>query len=94
MGIAPELIDDVFEPYRRSAAPGMRAIKGTGLGLPIVRHIVELHGGRTWAESEEGAGTALRFTLPLRAHESGSNGVPAARGQPTAAVRRSTRIGR
>jgi signal transduction histidine kinase len=45
-----------------------------------VRHIVELHGGRTWAESEEGAGTAVRFTLPLRVPDSGSNGVPETRG--------------
>jgi PAS domain S-box-containing protein len=65
MGISPDLIDSVFEPYRRSEAPGARAIKGTGLGLPIVRQIVELHGGRTWAESREGAGSTLRFTLPL-----------------------------
>jgi PAS domain S-box-containing protein len=65
MGISPDLIDDVFEAYRRSEAPGTRAIKGTGLGLPIVRHIVALHGGRVWAESEEGAGSVFRFTLPL-----------------------------
>jgi signal transduction histidine kinase len=75
IGIAADLIDAVFEPYRRSEAPGTRAIKGTGLGLPIVRHIVDLHGGRIWAESEEGAGSALRFTLPLRVPES-SNGAP------------------
>jgi PAS domain S-box-containing protein len=94
MGISPDLIDDVFEPYRRSEAPGTRAIKGTGLGLPIVRHIVDLHGGRAWAESEQGAGSTFRFTLPLRPPESDSSGVPHTRGQPEAAVRRSTQIGR
>jgi signal transduction histidine kinase len=94
MGISADLIDGVFEPYRRSEAPGTRAIKGTGLGLPIVRHIVDLHGGRIWAESEEGAGSTLRFTLPLRVPESDSKGVPQTRGQPEAAAQRSTQIGR
>jgi PAS domain S-box-containing protein len=94
MGISPDLIDAVFEPYRRSEAPGTRAIKGTGLGLPIVRHIVNLHGGRAWAESREGAGSTVRFSLPLSVPESDSNGVPRARGQSEPAVQRSTRIGR
>jgi len=94
MGISPDLIDSVFEPYRRSEAPGTRAIKGTGLGLPIVRHIVDLHGGRTWAESEEGAGSTLRFTLPLRAPKPDSTGAPQIPRQPEAAVRRSIQIGR
>jgi signal transduction histidine kinase len=70
MGISPDLIGRVYEPYRRSEAPGSRAIKGTGLGLPIVRHIVGLHGGRTWAESELGVGSTFRFTLPLRPTQS------------------------
>jgi PAS domain S-box-containing protein len=64
MGMSSDRIGSLFEPHRRSEAPGMRAIKGAGLGLPIVRHIVRLHGGRVSVESEEGAGTAIRFTLP------------------------------
>jgi signal transduction histidine kinase len=91
MGISPDLIDSVFEPYRRSEAPGARAIKGTGLGLPIVRHIVELHGGRTWAESQEGAGSAFRFTLPRGVLVSGREGLDPRcgqqRGSPQSAVR-------
>jgi signal transduction histidine kinase len=79
MGISPDLIDTAFEAYRPSDAPGMRAIKGTGLGLPIVRHIVRLHGGRVWVESVLGAGSVLRFTLPLEGPEPGSNGGSPAR---------------
>jgi PAS domain S-box-containing protein len=87
MGISPDLIDSVFEPFRRSEAPGAHAIKGTGLGLPIVRKIVDQHGGRTWAESQEGAGSTFRFTLPLGLPPgSHSNGVPRKNGQPEAAV--------
>jgi two-component system, sensor histidine kinase and response regulator len=39
---------------------------GTGLGLPLSRKLVELHGGRLWAESEPGKGSVFRCTLPLR----------------------------
>jgi two-component system phosphate regulon sensor histidine kinase PhoR len=42
-----------------------RAATGTGLGLAIARHLVELHGGHIWAESESGAGSVFSFTLPL-----------------------------
>jgi PAS domain S-box-containing protein len=90
MGISPDLIDSVFEPYQRSEAPETRAIKGTGLGLPIVRQIVALHGGRAWAESPDGAGSTFRFTLPLGSRpESHSNGTSPKRGQPETAVLRS-----
>jgi two-component system phosphate regulon sensor histidine kinase PhoR len=37
---------------------------GTGLGLSIVKHIVQMHGGRVWAESEEGKGLTVRLRLP------------------------------
>jgi two-component system sensor histidine kinase KdpD len=53
---------------------------GVGLGLAICRAIVQLHGGRIWAERLPGVGTAFRFTLPLEAQPSVPEEVPATPG--------------
>lgn len=62
IGIAPEFHKAIFERFRQ--VPD-KAKGGTGLGLPITRYLVELHGGKIWLESEEGRGTTFFFTLPL-----------------------------
>jgi signal transduction histidine kinase len=61
-GIAPEDVESIFEEFEQSA-DGKQA-EGTGLGLPLSRKLVELHGGRLWVESEVGHGSTFRFTLP------------------------------
>ena len=65
MGIPPEMLDAVFERYTRVETEQARHIQGTGLGLPIVRKIVQMHGGRVWVESRVGEGSTFHFTLPL-----------------------------
>lgn len=63
IGIPEEDLDRVFATFERVDRPG-ELVKGTGLGLPISRGLVERMGGRIWAESKPGDGTTIRFTLP------------------------------
>jgi signal transduction histidine kinase len=58
-GIPPDKLKDVFEPFFTTKANGM------GMGLSIARTIVEAHGGRIWAESQNGIGAIFRIKLPL-----------------------------
>jgi signal transduction histidine kinase len=62
-GIAAEDLETIFEEFEQTTE-GKQA-EGTGLGLPLSRKLVELHGGRLWAESEPGRGSIFRFTLPV-----------------------------
>ena len=66
IGIRPEFLPHVFEPFRQAEDPTTRSHGGLGLGLSIVRHLVELHGGTIRAFSEgEGLGSTFTVTLPL-----------------------------
>ena len=63
-GIARDELPRVFERFYK--VDKSRAGEGTGLGLSISRHIINAHGGRIWAASEERKGSTFYFTLPLR----------------------------
>ncbi len=69
-GIPPDELPSIFDRYRRGRSV---AYKGAGLGLAIARKIVELHGGRIWAESTLGRGSAFRFRLPTVRREARSD---------------------
>ncbi|MEJ2081902.1 MAG: ATP-binding protein [Acidobacteriota bacterium] len=72
IGIAEEHLNRIFERFYRVDRDRSRKTGGSGVGLAIVKHIVELHNGRVWAESRLGQGTAVFFTLPMREAEAAS----------------------
>jgi NtrC-family two-component system sensor histidine kinase KinB len=66
IGIASEDLSKLFQRFVQVGERRQTDVSGTGLGLSIAKEIVELHGGRIWAESEKGQGTRFVFTLPLQ----------------------------
>ena len=64
-GIAASDLENVFEKFQQVGEPLTEKPRGTGLGLPICKEIVERHGGRIWVESKPGQGSTFSFTLPI-----------------------------
>ncbi|MFH1580465.1 MAG: ATP-binding protein [Pseudomonadota bacterium] len=65
IGITPEYVDKLFEPFTQADTSTTRKHAGTGLGLSICKRLVELMGGRIWFESESGKGSTFSFTVRL-----------------------------
>lgn len=65
IGIPPQEKEKIFEKFYRAASPQNERIAGTGLGLALVSHIVEAHGGRLELESEPGKGSTFSIYIPL-----------------------------
>jgi len=65
IGIPPERMDMIFQPFTQADASTTRRYGGTGLGLVICRRLVEMMGGRLWVESRQGEGSTFHFTLPF-----------------------------
>jgi signal transduction histidine kinase len=69
-GISPEFLPQVFDRFRQADSSETRGHGGLGLGLAIVRHIVELHGGQVAAQSDgPGQGATFRVCLPISEEE-------------------------
>jgi len=64
-GIAAVDLPKLFKEFHQLKRSGEEKEKGSGLGLSISKHLIELHGGAIWVESAEGVGTTFHFTLPL-----------------------------
>jgi signal transduction histidine kinase len=66
IGLREEDLERIFEPFVQVESSASRRYQGTGLGLPLTKRFVELHGGKIWAESEgEGKGSTFHFVIPV-----------------------------
>jgi two-component system sensor histidine kinase VicK len=65
VGVPPAHIDRLFQKFGRIYNPLSVKAGGTGLGLFIVKNLVESHGGRIWVTSREGKGSRFSFSLPI-----------------------------
>ena len=66
IGMAPEFVEHIFEPFEREASTTKTGIQGTGLGMAITKNIVEMMGGTITVQSEKGAGSEFRVELSLK----------------------------
>ncbi|WP_055073814.1 response regulator [Pseudanabaena sp. 'Roaring Creek'] len=67
IGLSPEQIQKLFQPFTQASIATARQYGGTGLGLAICQKLVQMMGGRIWAESSLGNGSTFSFVLPITA---------------------------
>ena len=67
IGVPADHLEGIFKEFHQIDTSTTRRVGGTGLGLPISRHLIELHGGRLWAESDgvRGKGSTFTFEVPV-----------------------------
>lgn len=67
MGMSPEFVERIFDPFERSEEVSIARIQGTGLGMSITKALIDAMGGIVEVDSEKGRGSSFRVTLELRA---------------------------
>jgi two-component system phosphate regulon sensor histidine kinase PhoR len=82
LGIPPDALPKMFQRFYRVEGSHMVGIKGTGLGLYLIKHLIEGHGGRIWVESEFGHGSNFIFWLPKEPPPQGQTVGENGAGQP------------
>lgn len=65
VGIPAERLPTLWDSFSQMADPLLRGMEGLGLGLALVKYVVDAHGGKVWAESQQGVGSTFGFALPL-----------------------------
>ncbi len=81
-GIAPQELPKLFQEFYRAGTPVNEQVRGTGLGLALVKRIVEAHHGQIWVESEPGKGSTFSFSLPATEPRETGRRSPEVRGTP------------
>jgi CheY-like chemotaxis protein len=66
IGIPPDKIKSIFDPFVQANTNTTRKYGGTGLGLSICKNLIEMQGGELWVESKETGGTSFRFIIPYK----------------------------
>jgi signal transduction histidine kinase len=77
VGMAPDELAHAMEPFRQVENPMTRKYFGTGLGLPVSKALVELHGGVFGLDSAPGKGTTVTISLPISGPTGGTQGMDA-----------------
>ena len=76
IGIPADRVDEIFEPFHQLDGSNTRRYSGTGLGLTMVRHIIEAHGSSIEVESLENKGSRFQFSLPIVMSDKNKTPVP------------------
>ncbi|MCC7209385.1 MAG: ATP-binding protein, partial [Anaerolineae bacterium] len=69
IGIPDTMLSRVFERFFRARQPGTDHVSGSGLGLSLVKAVIDAHGGRIWLDSHVGRGTVFYLALPVHQAE-------------------------
>ncbi len=76
VGIGKDHLEKIFETFEQAYSDTMRKFGGTGLGLSISKKLVEIQGGKIWAESKKGKGSQFYFTIPFKVDTQQESTIP------------------